>query len=162
MRKVLRVGRNGKVQEGGTCPGFVERLRLGATASERSSRCRGANPLTPGNSGRRQRELVRSSGRPIAQIARELGIAHGTLSAWVKQAELDAGLRSDGLVTAEREELRRLRRENRILREEREIRTLPMKSVGLHGGPWGKRLPSSLGRPSPSRRGVWLRGAGEG
>jgi hypothetical protein len=35
---------------------------------------------------------------------------------------------------------RRLRRENRILREEREIRTLPMKSVGLHGGPWGKRL----------------------
>jgi transposase len=99
--------------------------------------------------------LVRSSGRPIAQIARELGIAHGTLSAWVKQAELDAGLRSDGLVTAEREELRRLRRENRILREEREIRTLPMKSVGLHGDPSGKRLPSSLGRPSPSRRGVW-------
>jgi transposase len=99
--------------------------------------------------------LVRSSGRPIAQIARELGIAHGTLSAWVKQAELDAGLRSDGLVTAEREELRRLRRENRILREEREIRTLPMKSVGLHGGPWGKRLPSSLTRPSPSPRGVW-------
>jgi transposase len=45
----------------------------------------------------------------------------GTLSAWVKQAELDAGLRSDGLTTAEREELRRLRRENRILREEREI-----------------------------------------
>jgi transposase len=44
-----------------------------------------------------------------------------TLSAWVKQAELDAGLRSDGLTTAEREELRRLRRENRILREEREI-----------------------------------------
>ncbi len=40
--------------------------------------------------------LVRSSGRPIAQIARELGVAHGTLSAWVNQAELDAGLRSDG------------------------------------------------------------------
>jgi transposase len=92
--------------------------------------------------------LARSSGRPIAQIARELGIAHGTLSAWVKQAELDAGLRSDGLTTAEREELRRLRREVRILREEREI----LK----------KRLPSSLTRPSPSRRGIWLRGAGEG
>jgi transposase len=52
----------------------------------------------------------------------------------VKQAELDAGLRSDGLTTAEREELRRLRRENRILREEWEIGTLPMKSVGLLGG----------------------------
>ncbi|MCL6505741.1 MAG: transposase, partial [Bryobacteraceae bacterium] len=65
--------------------------------------------------------LARTSGRPIAQIARELGVAWGTLSAWVKQAELDAGLRSDGLTTAEREELRRLRREVRILREEREI-----------------------------------------
>jgi len=82
--------------------------------------------------------LVQSSGRSIAQIARELGIAHGTLSAWVKQAELDAGLRSDGLTTAEREELRRLRRENRILREEREIRTLPMKSHGTSWGPLGQ------------------------
>jgi transposase len=45
----------------------------------------------------------------------------GPSAAWGKQAELDAGLRSDGLTTAEREELRRLRRENRILREEREI-----------------------------------------
>jgi transposase len=44
-------------------------------------------------------------------------VAWGTLSAWVKQAEPDAGLRSDGLTTAEREEVRRLRRENRILRE---------------------------------------------
>jgi hypothetical protein len=60
-----------------TCLGFVERLRLEATASERSSRGRGADPLTPGNSGRRQRELVRSSGRPIAQIARELGSPGG-------------------------------------------------------------------------------------
>jgi transposase len=104
-----------------TCPGFVETLRLEATASERSSRCRGADPLTPREFREEAVRLVRSSGRPIAQIARELGIAHGTLSAWVKQAELDAGLRSDGLTTAEREELRRLRRENRILREEREI-----------------------------------------
>ncbi|MDQ7850801.1 MAG: transposase, partial [Armatimonadota bacterium] len=69
--------------------------------------------------------LARTSGRPMAQIARELGVAWGTLSAWVKQAELDAGLRSDGLTTAEREELRRLRREVRILREEREILKAP-------------------------------------
>jgi transposase len=39
----------------------------------------------------------------------------------VKQADLDAGRRSDGLTSAEREELARLRRENRVLREEREI-----------------------------------------
>jgi transposase len=40
---------------------------------------------------------------------------------WVKRAELDAGRRTDGLTTTERDELRRLRRENRDLREEREI-----------------------------------------
>lgn len=72
----------------------------------------------------------------------------------MKQAELDAGLRSEGLVTAEREELRRLRRENRILREEREIRTLPMKSGDFTGAPGGERPPlGSLDRRS--RGGLW-------
>ncbi|MER3457125.1 MAG: hypothetical protein C4304_09670, partial [candidate division GAL15 bacterium] len=67
-------------------------------------------------------QLVHTSGRPIAQVVRQLLIAHGALSARGKQAERDAGLRSDGLTTAEREELRR---ENRILREEREILKQP-------------------------------------
>jgi transposase len=65
--------------------------------------------------------LVRASGKPQAQIARELGLTTETLRIWRKQADLDAGQRSDGLSTDEQEELRRLRRENRILREEREI-----------------------------------------
>ena len=44
-----------------------------------------------------------------------------TLRRWLKQADLDEGKRSDGLRSDEQEEVRRLRRENRILREEREI-----------------------------------------
>lgn len=65
--------------------------------------------------------LARESGKPAAQIARDLGVSYESLRHWVKQADLDAGRRSDGLTTEEREELRRLRRENRILRMEREI-----------------------------------------
>ena len=65
--------------------------------------------------------LARNSGKAHAQIARELGMTTETLRLWLKQADLDEGKRSDGLTTDEQEELRRLRRENRILREEREI-----------------------------------------
>jgi transposase len=69
---------------------------------------------------RRIVELARS-GRPIAQLAREFEASANAIRKWVKQAGLDEGLRSDGLTTTEREELNRLRRENRTLREEREI-----------------------------------------
>lgn len=65
-------------------------------------------------------ELVRSSGQSIRALAADLGIAEQTLRNWVRQAAIDAGER-EGLTTAEREELQRLRRENRILHEEREI-----------------------------------------
>jgi transposase len=65
-------------------------------------------------------ELIRSSGRSIGQVCRDLALTETAVRRWVTQAEVDAG-RRNGLTTAEREELTRLRRENRILREEREI-----------------------------------------
>ena len=66
-------------------------------------------------------ELVRQGERSIAEIARDLSIAESCLRNWVKRDELDRGLRDDGLTTAEREELKRLRRENSRLRQEKEI-----------------------------------------
>jgi transposase len=66
-------------------------------------------------------ELIRSTGKTVGQIAKELDLTETAVREWGKRADLDAGRRSDGLTTAEREELRRLRRENRDLREEREI-----------------------------------------
>ena len=65
--------------------------------------------------------LVRSAtDKPASQIARELGVSDNALRSWVKQAQIDQG-ELDGLTTEEREELRRLRKENKVLRQEREI-----------------------------------------
>ncbi len=77
-------------------------------------------PPYPPEFRRQMVELVRS-GRSPEQLAREFEPTAQSIRNWVAQADLDDGLRSDGLTTAEREELRRLRRDNRRLREEREI-----------------------------------------
>jgi len=65
-------------------------------------------------------DLVRS-GRTPASLSKEFGPSDWTISLWVKRAARDAGTGDGGLTTAEREELARLRRENRKLKEEREI-----------------------------------------
>jgi len=65
--------------------------------------------------------LTRTSSKSMAQIARELEISSETLRLWRKQADIDDGLRHDGLTTDETDEVRRLRREIKLLREEREI-----------------------------------------
>ena len=65
-------------------------------------------------------ELVRTSGKTVAEVARDLDLTETAVRVWVRQAEIDDGER-DGLTTAEREELARLRKENRVLREERDI-----------------------------------------
>jgi transposase len=65
-------------------------------------------------------QLAQNTERSIAQVARDLGISDQTLRNWIKQSDVDAGHR-ESLTTDEREELRRLRRENRTLLQEREI-----------------------------------------
>ena len=69
---------------------------------------------------RRMIELVRA-GRSPTSLAKDFAPSAQTIANWVRQADLDEGKRSDGVTTDEREELARLRRENRVLREERDI-----------------------------------------
>lgn len=58
----------------------------------------------------------------LSKVARDLDLTEGTLRSWVKQAEVDAGRGAEGALTSEeREELRRLRRENRTLEMERDF-----------------------------------------
>jgi len=106
--------------------------------------------------------LARTSGKPHAQIARELGMTGETLRLWLKQADVDEGKRSDGLTSDEQEELRRLRRENRILREEREILKkaaahLPRRRPAVRSG---ERVPVHRAREGQSRRRAALPGTG--
>jgi transposase len=65
-------------------------------------------------------ELVRTSGKSVGEVCCDLDLTETAVRRWVAQADVDAGGRG-GLTAAEREELTRLRRENRVLREAREI-----------------------------------------
>jgi len=84
-------------------------------------------------------ELVRA-GRSPGSVAREFEPSAQTIRNWVKQADLDEGLRSDGLTTEARKEMRELKRENKRLRMERDI----LK----------KQRPGSRGRADRSPAGV--------
>lgn len=80
----------------------------------------GPTPHYPPEFKREAVKLYRSSDRSVSKVAEELGVATESLRRWVKQHEVDAGER-EGLTTDEREELSRLRRENRILKQEKEV-----------------------------------------
>lgn len=65
-------------------------------------------------------ELVRATGRPIAEIAKELGVYDSTLGNWVKQDRIDRGER-EGLTSEDKARLRQLEAENARLRMERDL-----------------------------------------
>jgi len=65
-------------------------------------------------------ELVRS-GKSLEELGRQFEPSAQSIRNWVEQADIEEGRREDGLTKDEREELRRLRRENRRLKQEREI-----------------------------------------
>lgn len=65
--------------------------------------------------------IVRETGKPIAQVARELGISDGTLGNWVRLDDRARDGGDDRLSESEREELKRLRRENAELAMERDV-----------------------------------------
>jgi transposase-like protein len=77
-------------------------------------------PPHPPEFRRRAIELARERAKPIAQIAADIGISESCLRGWLSRADIDEG-HKEGLTTAERDELVRLRRENRVLRMEKEI-----------------------------------------
>jgi len=80
-------------------------------------------PKTPPYSKEFKREavgLLRSSGRPVPKLASELGCSPQSLRSWAAQIDVEEG-KAEGLSSVEREELRRLRKENKVLAEEREI-----------------------------------------
>ena len=87
-------------------------------------------PHYPSEFKREAVQLYRSSEKSIPKMAEDLGIASESLRRWIRQHEVDEGER-EGLTTDEREELGRLRRENKTLRQEREF--LKKAAVGSTG-----------------------------
>src|SRR5215210_7718847 len=93
--------------------------------------------------------LLKSSGKTVPQLAAELGVSPQSLRNWSRQIDVDEG-KADGLSSAEREELRRLRRELRTVTEEREIlkkrrpssrrKAGPGEDLRVHRGEEGRAL----------------------
>jgi transposase len=79
-----------------------------------------AHPPYSAEFRRRILDLVRA-GRTPESLSKEFKVSAQSIRNWMRQADLDGGRRTDGLTTDERTELNRLLRENRVLREEREI-----------------------------------------
>ena len=104
-------------------------------------------------------ELVKA-GRTPEELSREFEPTAQTIHNWVKQTGLDGGVRSDGLTSSERDELRKLRRENRQLNVEREIlkKTARVEIGSTSSASWKSLGPWRWGRsPHNGRRSTSLR-----
>src|SRR3954465_848911 len=101
-----------------------------------------SRPAYPPEYRRRIVDLVRA-GRTPESLAKEFEASAVSIRKWARQASIDEGQRTDGLTSDEKQELQRLRRENRVLREEKEILKKPR--------------PGSPRRPPRSRRRVQVR-----
>jgi len=99
---------------------LVDTLKLGTIESQKGVRMPRTRPPYPPEFRAEAVKLARSSEKPLSELARDLGVSVETLRNWLKQRQIDAGKR-DGVTTDEREELRRLRKENKVLKEEREV-----------------------------------------
>jgi transposase len=66
-------------------------------------------------------DLCQRGDRSVGQVSKDFDLTETAVREWVRQAELDAGTRQDGLTSTERQELAELRRENRRLREDVDI-----------------------------------------
>ena len=84
---------------------------------------------------KQQMVALAHAGRSPASLAKEFGPSAWTIALWIKQAARDGGKGDGGLTSAEREELTRLRRENRRLKEEREILSKAAAWFATESGP---------------------------
>jgi transposase len=99
----------------------VDTSTLGAACPRRGVLVPRTRPSYPPEFRVEAVRLVCTGGKLIREVAEDLGVSEQTLRNWVRQGELDDGLRDDGLTSSEREELRQLRRRVRVLEQEREI-----------------------------------------
>ena len=99
---------------------MADTLKLGTIESQKGVHTPRTRPPYPPEFRAEAAKLARSSEKPLSETARDLGVSAESLRNWVKQERIDAGERN-GATTDEREELRRLRKENKVLREEREV-----------------------------------------